>query len=89
MRLGSFVTPPTPWPMEKALVPAVNTQLYTIALQWLREDRTHRHELEKEGRKVRGARRDEVRLAYLGVLGAQTLTRVRQVPGDSETFYRK
>ena len=47
MRLGSFVTPPTPWPMEKALVPAVNTQLYTIALQWLREDRTHRHELEK------------------------------------------
>jgi CCR4-NOT complex subunit CAF16 len=35
--------------------------LFQIALNWLREDREHRRELEKAGRKIRGARRDQVR----------------------------
>ncbi|EIM88158.1 P-loop containing nucleoside triphosphate hydrolase protein [Stereum hirsutum FP-91666 SS1] len=62
MRFGSFVTNPTPWP----LVPVGGTSaihdsqsLYLVALQWLREDRKERAELEKSGRKVRGARRDQ------------------------------
>ncbi|KAF8558779.1 P-loop containing nucleoside triphosphate hydrolase protein [Imleria badia] len=53
MRLGSFLTEPTPWPFD-------NMTLYQIALQWLKEDRDHRRELEKHGRKPRGARRDGV-----------------------------
>ncbi|KAF8450304.1 P-loop containing nucleoside triphosphate hydrolase protein [Boletus edulis BED1] len=53
MRLGSFSTEPTPWPFN-------NTSLYHTALQWLKEDRDHRLELEKRGRKARGARRDGV-----------------------------
>lgn len=51
MRLGSFSTEPTPWPIN-------NTTLYQTALQWLKEDRDHRRELEKRGRKSRGARRN-------------------------------
>jgi len=53
MRLGSFSTEPTPWPVN-------NTTLYQTALQWLKEDRDHRRELEKRGRKSRGARRNGV-----------------------------
>ncbi|KAJ3523630.1 hypothetical protein NM688_g8694 [Phlebia brevispora] len=60
MRLGSFVTPPTPWPFEDLAAGGPNTQLYSIALQWLRQDRVHRQELERRGRKLRGARRDPV-----------------------------
>ncbi|KAF7789445.1 hypothetical protein EIP86_000390 [Pleurotus ostreatoroseus] len=59
MCLGSFVTLPTPWPSKELIAGGPNTQLYSIALQWLREDRAHRQELEKNGRKVRGARRDD------------------------------
>lgn len=60
MRLGSFVTLPTSWPFEGAPVVGPNTQLYNVALQWLKEDRDFRRELEKQGRKVRGARKDDV-----------------------------
>lgn len=63
MRLGSFVTLPTIWPFENGSVVGPNTQLYNVALQWLKEDRSFRRELEKKGRKVRGARKDEVRVA--------------------------
>ncbi|KAI9574479.1 P-loop containing nucleoside triphosphate hydrolase protein [Boletus coccyginus] len=49
MRLGSFLTEPTPWPLN-------NMTLYDTALQWLKEDREHRRELEGRGRKSRGAR---------------------------------
>ncbi|TFK55679.1 P-loop containing nucleoside triphosphate hydrolase protein [Heliocybe sulcata] len=67
MRLGAMVTPPTAWPpspedaqsvaITSALGP--NPLLYHTALQWLREDRTHRKELETQGRKTRGARMDQ------------------------------
>ncbi|THG95825.1 hypothetical protein EW026_g5899 [Hermanssonia centrifuga] len=60
MRLGSFVTQPTRWPFVDMSTAGANTQLYTVALQWLREDRAFRQKLEKSGRKVRGARRDDV-----------------------------
>jgi len=65
MRLGSFVTEPSPWPItqESALAaqfpPA--TTLFKVALQWLREDKVYREALEKQGiKKTRGARRNEV-----------------------------
>ena len=55
MRLGEFVRPPTPWS------PSTEPEsLYTVALKWLREDRAFRLELEKQGKKPRGGRRDEV-----------------------------
>jgi len=54
MRLGSFVTDPTPWPF------AASCDLYHTALHWLKEDREHRLELERQGRKTRGATRNEV-----------------------------
>lgn len=63
MRFGSFVTEPTPWPLDStSSVSAAEDKstLYHVALQWLSEDRAHRRELEKQGRKVRGARRDQV-----------------------------
>ncbi|KAI0306897.1 P-loop containing nucleoside triphosphate hydrolase protein [Multifurca ochricompacta] len=65
MRFGTFLTKPTPWPIapaERSLGHAVGVpdlSLFRIALQWLREDREHRRELEKAGRKTRGARRDQ------------------------------
>jgi len=77
MHLGTFLTPPTPWPLTaESASQAVSVDLgsspslYGLALEWLREDRERRKELEKQGRKVRGARDDTV-------------------PSDSETFYRK
>jgi CCR4-NOT complex subunit CAF16 len=70
MRLGSFVTNATPWPLP-SIVPqsgnderAPDSTLFQIALQWLREDREDRQELEKAGRKTRGARRGQVRKGY-------------------------
>ncbi|KAH9973010.1 P-loop containing nucleoside triphosphate hydrolase protein [Lactifluus volemus] len=65
MRLGSFVMSPIPWPVLPAepllgnRVGVSEPSLFQIALHWLREDREHRHELEKAGRKFRGARRDQ------------------------------
>jgi CCR4-NOT complex subunit CAF16 len=74
MRLGSFVTDPTLWPLSTADdVGTPDRTLFRTALQWLREDREHRRELEKGGRKIRGARRDQVRIAclrdHLGLCG--------------------
>ncbi|KAI0340861.1 P-loop containing nucleoside triphosphate hydrolase protein [Trametopsis cervina] len=60
MRFGEFVTEPTSWPFEAHGSTSRDSQLYNVALRWLREDREHRKELEKGGRKVRGARSDEV-----------------------------
>jgi CCR4-NOT complex subunit CAF16 len=65
MRFGTFVAEPSIWPItqESALVtrfpPA--TTLFQVALQWLREDKTYREGLEKQGfQKLRGARKNEV-----------------------------
>jgi len=64
MGFGSFISPPVAWPItaHSPLVVqfAPATTLYTVALQWLKEDRDHRRELEKQGRKTRGARRHEI-----------------------------
>jgi CCR4-NOT complex subunit CAF16 len=63
MRFGSFVVEPTSWPMssDPRKDGFANSSLYTVALQWLKEDREHRIELERQGeKKQRGARRDEV-----------------------------
>jgi len=66
MRFGEFVTEPIPWPLtSSSSVPAETaatlpyaapSSLYRVALQWLTEDREYRRELEKQGRKTRGAR---------------------------------
>jgi CCR4-NOT complex subunit CAF16 len=63
MRFGAFVTPPIPWPTPKSISISKNdvqvcTPLYRMSLDWLREDREYRHELEKQGKKRRGARAD-------------------------------
>ncbi|KAG6336608.1 hypothetical protein ID866_2484 [Astraeus odoratus] len=55
MRLGYFVTEPAPWPFSST----ASVNLYETALQWLKEDREHRRELEEGGRKIRGARRNQ------------------------------
>jgi CCR4-NOT complex subunit CAF16 len=69
MRFGSFVTLPT-FRISTGLDQPRNstsaaTPLYTIALQWLREDREFRRELEKQGQKMRGARRNEASIFQL------------------------
>jgi CCR4-NOT complex subunit CAF16 len=66
MRLGSFVMSPVPWPtlpVEPLLDHSVGAEpsLFQIALKWLGEDRAYRRGLEKAGRKIRGARRGQVR----------------------------
>ncbi|KAI0291758.1 P-loop containing nucleoside triphosphate hydrolase protein [Russula brevipes] len=65
MRLGSFVMNPTPW-SPSSVDPSVYDKagppgptLFQTALEWLREDREYRRELEKAGRKTRGARRGQ------------------------------
>ncbi|KAK0468356.1 P-loop containing nucleoside triphosphate hydrolase protein [Desarmillaria tabescens] len=55
MRFGSFVTPPALWPFADQST----STLYSVALQWLKEDREYRRKLEKNGLKLRGARKDE------------------------------
>lgn len=80
MRLGSFVMNPTPWPPSSVDPPLCDKDgppsptLFQTALEWLREDREYRRELEKGGRKTRGARRGQVRtplaaVASIGVGG--------------------
>jgi len=59
IRLGSFVQQLTAWPPSDVGSNNDNP-LYDIALKWLIDDREHRRNLENQGRKVRGARRDEV-----------------------------
>ncbi|PCH40779.1 nucleoside triphosphate hydrolase protein [Wolfiporia cocos MD-104 SS10] len=67
MHLGTFLSQPTPWPLSTGVASQVvsvdlgpSPTLYSLALQWLREDRERRRELEKQGRKTRGAREDTV-----------------------------
>ena len=89
MRLGAFAKVPSPWPFKDAAEAGRNTQLYNIALQWLREDREHRRELEKAGRKLRGARKDEVSSGSWNLIQQFLAQCGLQVPRDSETFYSK
>lgn len=68
MHLGTFLLEPTPWPLVGATAGVTsadlgpNPTLYTLALQWLSEDRERRRQLEGQGRKRRGARNDAVGL---------------------------
>ena len=70
MRLGNIVMNAKPWPLPSIVPQLGNSErapdgtLFQIALHWLREDREDRRELEKAGRKTRGARRDQVRKRY-------------------------
>ncbi|KAF7301636.1 hypothetical protein MIND_00729100 [Mycena indigotica] len=59
MSFGRLPTPPQPWPSSDLALKFGSTALYQVALQWLKEDRAHRRELEKNGLKLRGARRDQ------------------------------
>jgi CCR4-NOT complex subunit CAF16 len=69
MRFGSFVTDPSVWPIIPTSSLAVqfppSSTMYNVALQWLREDKDHRHEQENQGMKRRGARRNEVSLIFI------------------------
>ena len=66
MHLGTFLMEPTSWPFSGVTAGGTsvdlgpNPTLYTVALQWLREDRDRRRGLEEQGRKRRGARTEEV-----------------------------
>lgn len=60
MRLGKFVTLPSPWESFTDVATGNRSRLYSVALQWLKEDRDHRRELENNGRKRRGAQTQEV-----------------------------
>ncbi|KAF8718318.1 hypothetical protein AX14_011901 [Amanita brunnescens Koide BX004] len=63
MHLGSMAMPPSPWPIVPASPLSAHfapyTSLYSVALQWLREDREKCRELERHHGKIRGARRDQ------------------------------
>ncbi|KAH9482980.1 ABC transporter domain-containing protein C20G4.01 [Psilocybe cubensis] len=60
MRYGSFVTLPTPYNPNPSLGTSSTSTLYNLALQWLKEDRDYRRELERNGQQItRGARRDQ------------------------------
>ncbi|EGN93065.1 hypothetical protein SERLA73DRAFT_79107 [Serpula lacrymans var. lacrymans S7.3] len=59
MRGGSFVTEATPLSSLRLNDPSNPLSLYHVALQWLTEDREHRRALEAQGRKTRGARRNQ------------------------------
>ncbi|RPD67364.1 P-loop containing nucleoside triphosphate hydrolase protein [Lentinus tigrinus ALCF2SS1-7] len=66
MHLGSFLMEPTSWPFTSGTMGATsvdlghNPTLYSLALQWLKEDRERRKTLEAQGRKRRGARNNSV-----------------------------
>lgn len=85
MRLGEIVDDPLLWPSPSPLIklaPPVDdagsqpgSTIHATALQWLKEDREHRRELERAGRKVRGARRKT--------------DGVDSTPTDSESFFKK
>ncbi|KAI5116956.1 hypothetical protein M0805_001929 [Coniferiporia weirii] len=63
MRFGEFVGEPVPWTpfnhAQDSTVSGSGSTLHSTALQWLKEDREYRRDLERKGRKLRGARRDE------------------------------
>lgn len=87
LRLGAFVQPPTPWNTGDES----RGNLYDTALQWLAEDRAHRRQLERNGRKTRGARRNAVSNFASVFCCSVDRSRFMQpgVPSDSETFYKK
>lgn len=63
MRLGTLLTPVILWPPSNSTPLTCShpsTSLYKLALNWLKEDRECRRELEKHGEVCRGARRNEV-----------------------------
>ena len=67
MHLGTFLMEPKPWPFSNPSAEGIvsvdlgpKPTLYAVALQWLSEDRDRRRALENQGRKRRGARRDDV-----------------------------
>jgi len=65
MRFGELVNGPVPWPITNDEHPLkdnfpIPTTLYNVALQWLQNDREFRRRLENQGRKLRGARRNEL-----------------------------
>lgn len=69
MRFGAFVGDPIPWSPPSSSLPSSHahalsqlpgSSLHGLALAWLTEDREYRRELEKQGRKARGARTDVV-----------------------------
>lgn len=72
MRLGKFVTLPEPWESFTDVVSGSKSRLYSVALQWLKEDREHRRELENNGRKRRGAQKQDVSF-HRGIVGNYTL----------------
>lgn len=93
MRLGRFVTLPAPWETLQQTASGRTSRLYSIALQWLKEDREYRRELEKQGRKRRGAQSQGPEASYFGSIetvqsGSNDVV-FTQVPSDSETFYSK
>ncbi len=58
---------PTSWPFTGPSTAGItsldlgqNPTLYTLALQWLKEDRDRRRALEGQGRRQRGSRKDDV-----------------------------
>ncbi len=62
MRLGEFVQPPQRWAPPLPGHGRSGPHLHEIALGWLKQDREFRRGLERKGRKVRGARKDDVSL---------------------------
>ena len=66
MRLGQFTAQPEMWNSQNGSGEgsASGSPLHGKALRWLKEDREYRLELEKRGRKVRGARSDGVCCFY-------------------------
>ncbi|KAH9854942.1 P-loop containing nucleoside triphosphate hydrolase protein [Lenzites betulinus] len=67
MHLGTFLMEPTSWPFSDTAAGAATSAdlgpkptLYSVALQWLAEDRQRRRALEAQGRKQRGSRKGDV-----------------------------
>jgi len=60
MRFGQFVQPPQRWAPPLPGHEKVGPHLHEVALTWLKQDREFRRELERKGRKSRGARIDTV-----------------------------
>ncbi len=72
MHLGTFLMEPTSWPFTSGTSGGTSVDLgpsptlYSLALQWLKEDRVRRRALEAQGRKRRGARNYKVSVFNTG-----------------------
>lgn len=57
MRLGTLVSPPALWPLNSSAFKTddkhTGSTLHSVALNWLREDRQHRTQEEKAGRRTK------------------------------------